>query len=134
MATIRKEFEVPASAQAVWAVLRDFGGVDRLAQGFVTGCTLEEGGAVRLVTFFNGMQVRERLVTLDEGDLRIVYTAFGGRTTHHNASAQVLPVDADSCRFVWTADLLPDPVAPAMEQMMTLGAQAMRSALTPPTR
>lgn len=134
MATIRKEFEVPASAEAVWAVLRDFAGVEKLATGFVTGCTVEEAGAVRLVTFFNGMQVRERLVTLEEDARRIVYTAFGGRTTHHNASAQVVPLAADRCRFVWTADLLPDAIAPAMEQMMTRGAQAMRSALTPPAR
>jgi carbon monoxide dehydrogenase subunit G len=134
MATIQREFEVPASADAVWAVLRDFGGVERLARGFVTGCTLEEQGAVRLVTFFNGLQVRERLVSLDDAARRIVYTAFGGRTTHHNAAAQVLPIAADRCRFVWTTDLLPDAIAPAMAQMMDRGAEAMRSALTPPVR
>ena len=134
MATIHKEFEVPAPADAVWDVLRDFGDLQRLAAGFVTGCSLEEEGAVRLVTFFNGMQARERLVTRDDGARRIVYTAFGGRTTHHNASAQVLPHGADRCRFVWTTDLLPDEMAPAIAQMMQKGAEAMRSALTPPAR
>jgi carbon monoxide dehydrogenase subunit G len=134
MATIQKEFEVPAAADAVWAVLRDFAGVERLARGFVTGCALEEEGAVRLVTFFNGMQARERLVTVDDAARRIVYTAFGGRTSHHNACAQVLPLAGERCRFVWTTDLLPDAIAPAMEQMMERGAQAMRSALTPPAR
>ena len=33
-----------------------------------------------------------------------------------------------------TLSLLPDALAPAMEQMMARGAQAMRSALTPPAR
>jgi carbon monoxide dehydrogenase subunit G len=132
MATIQKEFEVPAAADAVWAVLRDFGGLRRLAPGFVTDCKLEEDGAVRLVTFFNGMQVRERLVTLDEGARRIAYSAFGGPATHHNASAQVVPVAADRCRFVWTTDLLPDALAPAIGQMMEKGSEAMRSALTRP--
>lgn len=132
MATIRQEFEVPASADAVWAALREFGAVhDKLATGFVTGCTLEEGGAVRLVTFANGMQARERLVTLDEAQRRIVYTASGGRASHHNAAAQVLPLAADRCRFVWVTDLLPDAIAPAIEQMMAAGAQAMQARLTP---
>ena len=135
MATIQQEFEVPAAAEEVWAALRDFGAVhEKLATGFVTGCVLEEEGAVRLVTFFNGMQARERLVTVDDAAHRIVYTAFGGRTTHHNASAQVVPLAAERCRFVWTTDLLPDAIAPAMAQMMERGAEAMRSALTPPAR
>ena len=134
MATIQKEVEIAAPADAVWAVLRDFGGLLKLAPGFVTGCALEEEGAVRLVTFFNGVQLRERLVTLDDAARRIVYTAFGGRTTHHNASAQVFAVDAQRCRFIWIADLLPYAVAPAMDQMMARGAEVMRSALTPPAR
>ena len=134
MATIQREFEVPAAADAVWAALRDFGAVQALAPGFVTGCSLEESGTVRVVSFFNGLQVRERLVTLDEAARRIVYTASGGRTTHHNASVVVLPLAADRCRFLWTTDFLPDALAPAMAQMMERGAQAMRSALTPPPR
>ena len=134
MATIQKEFEVPASADAVWQAVRDFGGVQRLAPGFVTACMPEEEGAVRLLTFFNGMQVRERLVTRDDAAKRLVYTAFGGRTQHHNASVQVMALAADRCRFVWTTDLLPDAMQPAMEQMMARGAEVMRSALTPPAR
>ena len=38
------------------------------------------------------------------------------------------------CRFVRTTDLLPEAGAPAIGQMMEAGAQAMRSALTPPAR
>lgn len=134
MATIQKDFEVPASADAVWEVVRDFANVQRLAPGFVTACTAEEGGAVRLLTFFNGFEVRERLVTRDDARKRLVYAAFGGRTQHHSASVQVVALGADRCRFVWTTDLLPDTLQPAMEQMMERGAEAMRSALTPPAR
>jgi carbon monoxide dehydrogenase subunit G len=134
MASIVQEFEVPAPAERVWAMLRDFGGIDRLAAGFVTACTLEEEGQVRLLTFFNGMQVRERLVASDDARMRIAYSASGGRATHHNASAQVIPEGPDRCRFVWTTDLLPDAVAPAIAQMMERGVQAMRSVLTAPAR
>lgn len=134
MATIRKEFEVPAPAEAVWEVLRDFGGLTRLAPGFVSACSVEEGGAVRLVTFANGMQARERLVTLDAAAKRLVYTVEGGRPTHYNAVARVQALSPGRCRFEWTVDLLPDALAAPIGQMMELGAQAMRSALTPPAR
>jgi hypothetical protein len=134
MATIRKTMDLPTRAEPVWDVLRDFGGLLRLAPGFIAGCTLEEDGAVRLVTFGNGVQLRERLVTLDDEARRIVYTAFGGRTTHYNAAAQVVPLEAGRCRFEWTVDLLPDALAPAIAQMMGQGMESMRSALTPPAR
>src|SRR5947208_14067420 len=102
MASIRKEFVVRAAPAQVWAALRDFGEVHRkLAAGFVTACSLEEDGSVRLVTFGNGMQVRERLVTVDEAQRRIVYTAQGGRASHHNASAQVIDEGDGPTRFVW---------------------------------
>jgi carbon monoxide dehydrogenase subunit G len=132
MASIQKEFEVPASADEVWAALRDFGALhEKLATGFVTACSLEEEGAVRLITFANGMQVRERLVTVDDAARRIVYTASGGRATHHNASAQVFALGPQRCRFVWITDLLPDAMAPAIEQMMASAAMAMQARLTP---
>jgi carbon monoxide dehydrogenase subunit G len=130
MASIRKEFVVHCAPAQVWAALRDFGAVDRkLAAGFVTACALEEEGAVRLVTFANGMQVRERLVALDEAQRRIVYTAQGGRATHHNASAQAVDAGDGTTRFVWITDLLPHAVAPAVEAMMDAGVKSMRATL-----
>src|SRR2546423_5859713 len=130
MASIRKEFVVRCTPEQVWAALRDFGEVHRkLAMGFVTACSLEEGGAVRLVTFGNGMQVRERLVALDDAQRRIVYTAQGGRASHHNASAQAIDAGDGTTRFVWITDLLPDAIAPAIEGMMDAGAKAMRATL-----
>jgi carbon monoxide dehydrogenase subunit G len=129
MASICKEFTVDASPQHVWAALCDFGAVHRmLAAGFVTDCVLEEGGQVRRVTFANGRSVRERLVALDEGRRRIVYTVEGG-ASHHNASAQVLQAPGGASRFVWITDLLPDTLAPAVEEMMEAGARAMRRTL-----
>lgn len=134
MATIHKEFELPVSAEAAWAVLREFGAADRLAPGFVVACALEEDGAVRRVTFVNGMEARERLVTRDDAARRIVYSASGGRATHHNAAFQVVELGPARCRLAWTTDLLPDALAPAIGQMMEQGAQAIRSGLTPAAR
>lgn len=91
MATIRKEFSSPKPAADVWAVLKDFGAVHELARGFVTATTLEEGGKVRLVTFANGMQVREHLVSADDAQRRLVYAITDSpRYSHYSASAQVV--------------------------------------------
>jgi carbon monoxide dehydrogenase subunit G len=129
MATVRKEFHVEARPERVWAALRDFGAVHQcLAPGFLTACELEEDGAVRRLTFFNGMQARERLVALDDANRRIVYTSQGGAASHHNASAQVF-AEGEGSRFVWITDVLPDTLAPAIESMMAAGAKVMRDTL-----
>jgi carbon monoxide dehydrogenase subunit G len=129
MATIRKEFHVTAAPAAAWDALRDFTALHvRLVPGFVTASTAEEDGAVRRITFFNGMEVRERLVTRDDAARRLVYTTLGGRATHYNAAVEVVEADGGS-RLTWTVDLLPDALAPAVDGLMAQGVQAMQRAL-----
>ncbi len=133
MASIRKEFTVAAPASQVWDALRDFANVHRrLASGFVLDSVAEEDGAVRRITFANGMQARERLVTRDEAGMRLVYTAEGGRTTHYSAAVQVTEEAGGRSRFVWLVDLLPDALAPAIDGMMNAGAKAMQAQLEKP--
>lgn len=130
MASIRKEFTVAVPAARVWDALRDFTNLHRrLAPGFVVDGVAEEGGAVRRITFANGMQVRERLVTCDDAGMRLVYTAEGGRATHYNAAVQLFDEAGGGCRFVWLVDLLPDALAPAIGGMMDAGVKAMRAQL-----
>jgi hypothetical protein len=127
MATIRKEIHTTATPETAWSALRDVGALHtRLVTGFVTATAVE--GNDRIVTFANGMQARERIVSVDDGKHRVAYSVIGGRFTHHNASAEVLSEKQGSC-IVWTADLLPDDVAPAIEQMMDAGAAAMKRTL-----
>ncbi len=117
MATNRRELPLDASIDKVWAAVRDFGQVHtKVAPGFLTG--LEMDGADRIVTFFNGMVARERLVTLDDEARRLVYCIPEGRASHYSAAVQILPEGAGQCRLVWTIDLLPDELAPAVAGMM----------------
>jgi carbon monoxide dehydrogenase subunit G len=129
MATVRKEFRIDVPAEHVWGVLADFGAVHtRLAPGFVTDCRLEDD-RTRIVTFANGAVAREILVTRDADTRRLVYAIVGGRLTQHSASAQVFADGERSCRFVWTADFLPDALSEYMTSQMELGANVMREAL-----
>ena len=129
MATIRKEILIAAPPEQVWDALRDVGAVHtRLAPGFVTDCRMEEG-RVRVVTFGNGMVVREPIVSVDDASRRLAYTAEGGRTRHYGASMQVFSDGETGTRAVWLIDLLPDEVAPAVSAMVDAGAAAMKQRL-----
>ena len=125
MASIRKEIPLDAGAEDVWAAVRDIGALHtRLVPGFVTDTQLEPGA--RIVTFGNGMVARELIVDLDDQAWRLVWSAVGGRLTHHNASAQVFGEGDTRSRLVWTADLLPDELAGDLRTMMEHGAAAMQ--------
>jgi carbon monoxide dehydrogenase subunit G len=128
MASIRKEISTKASADEVWSALRDIGALHtRLVPGFVTHTRLEPGE--RVVTFANGMVVREPIVDINDEARRLVWSAIGRSLTHYNASAQVF-ADADGrTRVVWIADLLPNEAASAIEGMMEQGMAAMQATL-----
>ena len=128
MASIRKEITVRAGVEQVWDAMRDLGALHtRLVPGFVLNTELESGA--RIVTFANGRMVRERIVSIDDAARRLVWSTTGDPLTHHNAAAQVMEDSDGSTRIVWIADLLPDTVASAIDQMMDQGMAAMLTAL-----
>jgi len=128
MASVRKELLTKARVDDVWAALRDVGALHtRLVPGFVTDTKLE--GGERIVTFRNGMVVREPIVDIDDTARRLVWSAIGGSLTHYNASAQVF-ADADGqTRLIWIADLLPNEAAASISLMMEEGMTVMKSTL-----
>jgi hypothetical protein len=127
MATLRRQIALNANATAVWSAVRDFGAVHtRVAPGFLTKLEMDRGD--RIVTFFNGLVARERLVTVDDEDCRLVYAVVEGRPSHYNAAVQVFP-EGDGSRLVWTIDLLPEDLAPAIGSMMDHAAGFMKKTL-----
>ncbi|QCK85209.1 SRPBCC family protein [Phreatobacter aquaticus] len=128
MATIIKEVATSAEPAVVWDAVRDIGALHtRLVPGFVAATTLEPG--MRVVTFGNGVVVREPIVGVDEVRRRLVWTAEGGLTHHYNAAVQVFPASGGGCLVVWTADFLPDLAGPTIDAMMSAGAAAMKACL-----
>lgn len=128
MATIRKEITVKATVEQAWDAMRDIGALHtRLVPGFVVDTKLKPGG--RVVTFANGRVVRERIVTIDDAAHRLVWSATGDGLEHHNASAEVVADTDGRTRIVWVADLLPESVAEAVDQLMDHGMAAMHVAL-----
>jgi carbon monoxide dehydrogenase subunit G len=127
MASIHRDIFIAAPAAALWDAMRDVGALHaRLVPGFVVSCEMDGDGA-RKIRFANGIEAREVIVTVDDAMRRIVWSAAGGRLTHHNASAQVADEGDGRCRVVWIADLLPDALAPAIAEMIEAGLAAMKA-------
>jgi carbon monoxide dehydrogenase subunit G len=128
MASIHKEIEIERDKQFVWDAIRDVGNIHkRLVPGFVVDCELE--GDSRIVTFANGMVVRELIVDVDDKLYRHSWSARGEPLTHHNASVQVFPDGDDKCRIVWIADVMPNEVAGTMGEMIQQGLNTMKQTL-----
>lgn len=120
MTTIIKTVEIDAPADAVWDAVSDFGAVHRrFAPGFVTNVELIPGA--RMVTFGNGMVVKELFLGCDHEVRRLAYSVRAERFTHHSASFQVTEPAPGRSRLTWIADVLPDEIAPMVEEMMAAG-------------
>jgi hypothetical protein len=128
MASVRREILTGASVADVWSAVRDVGALHtRLVPGFVTDTKLEAG--VRIVTFGSGMVVREPIVTIDDQEKRLVWSATGAITKHYNAAVQVSAGGEGTTRVVWIADFLPDSAAPAIAAAMDTGMAVMKRTL-----
>lgn len=130
MASIIREIVIDAGIDDVWAAVRDFGAVDRLAPGFVVGCRIDDDGS-RLVTFFNGAVAREILVGIDDDLRRFVYSVVESPlpATHDSSSEQVFADGEGRSRLVWIKDVLPDEIAPRIAELMDRGLAAVKQGL-----
>ena len=125
MASIYKDISLAARPDDVWAAVRDYGAVhQRVAPGFVTDCQLD--GDSRIVTFANGNVAQERLVTMDDARMRLVYAVVSPRVKQHSASIQIFAEGDNHSRMVWIADVLPNEIASYIDGQMDLGALAMQ--------
>ncbi len=128
MASIRKEVQIKAPPGQVWDSLRDVGALHtRLAPGFVVDTRMD--GDARVVTFGNGMIVREDIVDIDDVAHRVVWAIVGGKFHHYNGTAQVFADGAGISRFVWTADLLPNDLAGAVAGMIEQGIAVIKKTM-----
>ena len=127
MASIHNDIALPAPARDVWDAVRDFGALpQRLVPGFVTACQLD--GDARIVTFANGSVAREMLVDCDDIRQRLVYAISNERLTHYSAAVQVIADGERTCRLVWTIDMLPNELAPYVQEQTKAAVAAMHKA------
>ena len=92
-----------------------------------TRSTISPGA--RIVTFGNGMVVREPIISVDPTARRLVWTASGGRATHYNSSVEVTAGPAGGSMVTWTSDFLPDSLEAEINGAMEMGASIMAKTL-----
>jgi hypothetical protein len=127
MATIRREVHIQAAPDKVWDALRDVGALHtRLCPDFVVDTRME--GDTRLVTFANGRQAKELIVSVDEDLRRVCWAIVDEPFVHYNGTAQVTPAGDGTCRFTWISDLLPHELAPTVTSMIEAGIAAVKRA------
>ena len=115
-----------ARPQAVWDAIRDIGALHtRLVPGFVVDTRLEPGA--RIVTFANGMVMKEPIVTVDDDDRRLVWTAEGGVHSLQRVGPGLRRRHWQPRRL--DRRLLPDEAAPVVGPMVEQGMAAMKKAL-----
>lgn len=128
MASIIKDIAIEAPAEAVWDAVADFGAVHRrFAPGFVTNVELVPGA--RMVTFADGMVVKELFLGCDHAKRRLAYSVQSERLAHHSASFRVLDDGPGRSRLVWTADVLPDEMATFIAGRMDEGLKVAAAVL-----
>jgi len=128
MANITREISIDASVEAVWDAVRDVGAVHcRLVPGLVIASHVE--GDIRIVTFANGLALRELIVDIDDGTRRLVYASIGGRAKHHQASMQALAEADGKTRLVWITDIMPAELADQVRQLVDAGAEIIKVTL-----
>ena len=129
MASIHNDIPLSAPARDVWDAVRDFGALHRrLVPGFVTACQLD--GDARLVTFANGSVAREVLIDSDDARQRLVYAIDSERLKHYSASVQVIAEGDAKCRLIWIIDMLPNELAPYVQEQTKVAVIAMHKAFS----
>jgi len=127
VASICKHIVTKARTDAVWSAIRDIGALHtRLVPGFVTDTRLERGAGARIVTFSNGMVLREPIIAVDDKARRLVWSAEG--LSHTTMRLQVFAEDGGASRVVWI-DFLPDEVASNQHAAMDAALQVMKATL-----
>ena len=128
MTRIRQTIAIAAPPAELWDALADVGALQsRVVPGMVIDTRLEQGGAVRIVTFADGTVLHEDIVSLDHEARELVWTATGGSWTHHNACVSVTDRADGGGDVTWIADVLPHSDGEVIAGFVAAGLQTMKA-------
>lgn len=127
MASVRRELTISAKPDYVWSAIRDVGALSRVAPRVVKESRME--GEVRVLTYDNGIVLREWIVDIDDDQRRLVVTSTGGRISHFQSAVQVFPAGAQFSRVVWICDFLPHALAPVVQDIIDRATTAAKGVL-----
>jgi len=117
-----QECSLKASADEVWAIMGDFGGLSTI---FPDLGTMTVEGDVRMLTTPSGV-IKERMVERDEAERRLTYTVIEGVPIEsHSATITVIPVGS-GCTVTWEWDVDPDEAGGLFDATYAGGLQELK--------
>jgi carbon monoxide dehydrogenase subunit G len=120
------EIDIARSADDVWKVTGDFGGIAGWMPGIET-CTVD--GDVRTIAM-SGMEIGERLVSRDDAGRVLVYGIVSGPAPvdHHEATITVTPAGSGS-HVTWAVDVEPETMLALFTQVYQQSLDALKAHL-----
>jgi uncharacterized membrane protein len=118
MGTGKAEIDIDRPADAVWAVIGDFGGIGGWMPG-IDSCRVE--GEDRILETM-GMTITERLVDKDDAGRALTYSIADGAPVESHQAVISVAAAGDSSHVTWTVDATPDAMA---ELMATIYQQSL---------
>ena len=126
MADGKVEVQIDRSADDVWALIGDFGGLGDWMPG-IESCELD-GDVRKLQTM--GMEIHEQQMSRDDATRTISYSIVQSPmpVEHHLATLSVAP-EGDGAVLTWAYEVRPDEMAAAFGPVYEGSAQAVKTKL-----
>ena len=126
MADGKVEVQIDRSADDVWALIGDFGGLGSWMPG-IESCELD-GDVRKLQTM--GMEIHEQQMSRDDASRTISYSIVQSPmpVEHHLATLSVAP-EGDGSVLTWAYEVRPDEMAAAFGPVYEGSAQAVKAQL-----
>ncbi len=125
MATAQAAIDIDRSADEVWTVIGDFGGLKSWMPG-IESCRVEDSD--RILSMM-GMEITERLVSKTDDTRSLTYSIVAGAPVEsHQATITVTPTGTTS-HVTWDVEAKPDEMAELMEGIYQQALEALKTHL-----
>ena len=126
MGKARAEIDIDRPADAVWAVVGDFGGIGSWMPG-IESCHLD--GDDRVLKMM-GMDIIERLESRDDDGRVIVYGIVGGVPVANHKATIAVAAEGDGSHVTWDVEVEPDEMTDMMHQVYQQSLEALKGHLS----
>lgn len=114
--------DIDGSADAVWAVIGDFGGIGGWMPG-IESCRVEGEDRI-LVTM--GMTITERLVSKDDDARILTYSITDGAPVETHQGVITVTSAGEGSHVTWNVDATPDEMAELMAAIYQQALEALK--------
>lgn len=123
MATGQASIDIDRPADAVWAVVGDFGGIGGWMPG-IDSCRLEGD---RRVLDTMGMTITEELVAKDDAARALTYAIVDGAPVERHRAVITVSAAGDGSHVTWDVDAEPDSMAELMTTIYQGSLDALKA-------